>query len=243
MFMRWQSFWPPDESSVHSQKSASGRPSGRTESLDSNDLEIAEMNMGGGGGSSSKAKGGSSILDDYPKPSDDSPRLRPAGLAERETPSPTARRGKTGGMAMSGAKSPPSGKFRRKSAGGSAGGPSKETQFRTLADVGEILGERGRGNFKEMLVKWRGLLSSRPSWVLLIELKKNPSFRDVYEQYKRDGEAIVKPLEEAEAEIESEERERKEMGEAAWRRKRLSEGSGYSPISPSRERRQSFEGY
>ena len=33
------------------------------------------------------------------------------------------------------------------------------------------------------------------------------------------------------------------MGEAAWRRKRLSEGSGYSPISPSRERRQSFEGY
>ena len=64
----------------------------------------------------------------------------------------------------------------------------------SLADVEEVLGERGAGATTEMLVRWKGMLSTRPSWVLLSELKKNPRFRDVYEEYTARGASIVAPL-------------------------------------------------
>ena len=53
------------------------------------------------------------------------------------------------------------------------------------AEVQEIVSMRGSGKYTELLVSWRGNLSSRPSWVLRLELEKNPSFKAAYTAYVR----------------------------------------------------------
>ena len=62
------------------------------------------------------------------------------------------------------------------------------------AAVDEIVGERGEEPYKELLVRWCGHLNSRPSWVLEIELKKNPSFQAVYERYRSHGPVTLTPV-------------------------------------------------
>ena len=63
--------------------------------------------------------------------------------------------------------------------------------------VDEIIGERGSGKLTEMLVRWRGSLASRPSWVLLTDLQagRNESFDEAYAEYLERGVQTLEPLE------------------------------------------------
>ena len=60
----------------------------------------------------------------------------------------------------------------------------------------EILGERGSGPLTELLCRWKNYLSSRPSWVLLAELEKNPTFEEAYKSYRRGGAVTLTSLKE-----------------------------------------------
>jgi hypothetical protein len=64
-----------------------------------------------------------------------------------------------------------------------------------FADIEEVLGERGEGLATEMLVRWRGIYSARPSWALLSNLRKNASFTQALAEYRTAGARVFVELE------------------------------------------------
>ena len=83
--------------------------------------------------------------------------------------------------------------------GGGGGGsgfrrPESARQFGVLAEIEELIGERGEGLVREYLCRWRGNYSARPRWVLLSQLRQNPSFNEAFEAYRHHGEMIIRPM-------------------------------------------------
>ena len=66
-----------------------------------------------------------------------------------------------------------------------------------LTVIAEILGERGTGRLTELLVRWKGNLATRPSWVLHIELRKNATFKEAYTNYLEGGALFLTPIHDA----------------------------------------------
>ena len=59
------------------------------------------------------------------------------------------------------------------------------------ANIKEVLGERGQGAGKEVLVRWLGNDSARPSWALLSDIRKNVSFAKAYAEYQAAGDVAA----------------------------------------------------